>query len=272
MKKKILVTMMTLGFISSVLAAPAGMINMDDPKMPPDSMRMPVDTMRRGTNSETIRRAPMQRMASDTDTMMPSPIMYRIDDPKMPADGERPMPSPCHAMPPMPSMMMGADIMPMPMMASGTRPGIASDTMPMMDKHMMVGGNMPNLGMGDGNRNGKAMHVRMLQAQLIAGGYMTGTTTGNFGALTRDAVKKYQKDLGIAKPTGYAGTTTMIKIKSKMKEDCMFLMDQRQMPMHDMDGGQGRRMPMDASGTMPVMASDTMHRMTPPVRMNNNNQ
>ena len=42
---------------------------------------------------------------------------------------------------------------------------------------------------------------------------MTGTTTGNFGALTRDAVKKMQKNMGVASATGYYGPQTKEKMK-----------------------------------------------------------
>ncbi len=118
--------------------------------------------------------------------------------------------------------------------ASGTR----------MHDARMSSSTVPNLGMGDGNKNGKGMHVRMLQANLIAGGYLKGTTTGNFGALTRDAVKKYQKDLGIAKPNGLFGPKTKEKMKAKC--DTMINVGDPKMPMDKINN-------MRASVTMPKM-------------------
>ena len=120
------------------------------------------------------------------------------------------------------------------------KPKKMMDTLcPMPMPPMMASGTVPNLSMGDGVRNGKAMHVRILQAQLINEGYMTGTTTGNFGALTREAVKKYQKEMGIAKPTGFFGPETKEKIKAR----CPMMVDgQMAKP----------RLNNNASGTKPV--------------------
>ena len=264
MKKKILATMMTLGFISSVLAAPAGLIIIDDPKIPVDSIRMPVDGER-----------PMPKPKIKPPTQ---PGLIIIDDPKipvdsirMPVDGERPMPKPKMMPPHRDGEMRGAVGSDTPSMmddmssTTKTKHGIDNNHDKRMgivegdmgsnknqlrrnmdnmfcdlpprapEEYMMASNTMPDLKFGDGNKNGKGMHVKILQARLIEGGYLSGTTTGNFGALTREAVKKYQKDIGIAKPTGLFGMQTKQKIRAKctpLNDDSGDnLPDKRHLPM-----------------------------------------
>ncbi len=216
------------------------MYHMEDPKMPVDSMRA-MDDHKMSSSSDMMKK---HRMASGTD-IITMPIKHDMEDPKMPMDGMKrknnddnkgkddnqrrmiEMTCPMSGMPPMPRN--ASDTM---MMASGTMP------MPPM---MMASDTMPDLKKGDGNRNGKGPMVMMLQDMLIKLGYLNASSTGNFGDMTRLAVVKYQKDMGITKPTGYFGPQTKEKIRAK----CL-------MPMDDRDHMNGDR-PMPASGTMPMM-------------------
>ena len=216
MKKKILTTaIISISLLSgalalSVPAMPQDRMYTDGPVMKPDNMRMMY-----GTNTK-----PKMNEDKKNDHQMNEDKMNNdnLGGKKMKIDNIKPKKM-IDVLCPMLPEMVGSSTRPMPpMMASGT---------------------VPNLSMGDGVRNGKAMHVRILQAQLINEGYMTGTTTGNFGALTREAVKKYQKEMGIAKPTGFFGPETKEKIKAR----CPMMVDgQMAKP----------RLNNNASGTKPV--------------------
>ncbi len=50
---------------------------------------------------------------------------------------------------------------------------------------------------GDGYKNGKGKEVKDLQEKLREKGYLNASSTGHYGFLTREAVKKYQRDNGI---------------------------------------------------------------------------
>ena len=198
-----------LSFMGSALAMPSGMIHMEDPKMPADSI--PVSG-----GSESTKRKNMYNMASDTDVTMPKYI--HMEDPKMPSDKNIDKSKMIDDKMKNGDVKMNKD-MNKDMMNRNALCHMfdsASNTA-MVNDPTVAGSSTPNLKIGDGNKNGKGMHVRMLQARLIAGGYLNGTTTGNFGSATRDAVKKYQKDLGVVNPTGLFGYQT----KEKMKAKCM---------------------------------------------------
>ena len=58
--------------------------------------------------------------------------------------------------------------------------------------------------------------VRALQENLKALGFYTGSVTGNFGNLTKEAVYDFQKANGLS-ADGIAGSKTLSKIESKLK-------------------------------------------------------
>ena len=57
--------------------------------------------------------------------------------------------------------------------------------------------------------------VKQLQEFLIAKGFLTGSSTGNFFSLTLKAVKVYQTSVSIS-PTGYVGTLTRTAINNDL--------------------------------------------------------
>lgn len=212
--------------------------------MPIDYMgeRKPMPMWASGTRpmmnaSDTQMMRDMMRDSKDKNN-----VMRGIDDPKQSPDAvnmqrpsERMMSAPCV----MPEQMPHNN-------ATSTLPPdwnrdqfAASGTQTTMGMPLMMGSStMPDLKKGDGNRNGKGAMVRMLQDMLVKLGYLNASSTGNFGEMTRQAVVKYQKDMGIANPTGYFGPMT----KEKMKTRCG-------MQNHDMymQGG------MNSSSTLPAM-------------------
>ena len=69
------------------------------------------------------------------------------------------------------------------------------------------------MGLGDGKGNKKSDEVLKLQAFLFEKGHLKVSPTGNFGTLTREAVREFQKSQGIAQ-TGFVGNLTLAALKA----------------------------------------------------------
>ena len=71
-----------------------------------------------------------------------------------------------------------------------------------------------NIGYGSSDISYDGYPVALLQRFLLARGYMTASSTGYFGVLTREAVRKFQLEYGIP-ATGYVGPLTRAKIQEQ---------------------------------------------------------
>lgn len=70
---------------------------------------------------------------------------------------------------------------------------------------------------GDNDRNGRGDDVRELQEKLREKGYLNASSTGYYGPMTREAVKRYQRDNGIS-PTGNIFEKTLGQLKKHFCE------------------------------------------------------
>ena len=195
MKNKILISAVTMSLLFSASA------QMDATSTKPNMRRhMPIIM---ASDTDRMHRMPMMN-ASDT-PMMPIIDMpptgtkkiknYYIDDPRPVLDGNRP-----------------TDTMPM-----HQRTGTNKDMQNRKNKCIDID-SKTSISMGDGKKNNKDVHIKNIQKMLIDKGYMTGTTTGYFGVVTREAIKQYQKDQGIPS-TGTIGAMTRNNFKSACADD-----------------------------------------------------
>jgi peptidoglycan hydrolase-like protein with peptidoglycan-binding domain len=97
---------------------------------------------------------------------------------------------------------------PIPVLATSTMP-FGTNT-PMLDNCM----NLRNLKQGERDSNKIDKEIMKLQNKLVKMGYLSGTTTGYFGAQTKLAVMKFQKENGLPQ-IGQLGPTTRAKLDDK---------------------------------------------------------
>lgn len=197
-----------------------------DMTMPKDANNMPKPPMRRDmpcdvrperdndrdmSASNTMPRPPMRGGAMGSDTPMRHPVPCDVRPQR---DNDRDM-----SRPTMHEDMAGSGT---PMM-TGMHEGMMSSGTPMNVSKKEIGDRMmnkcisldANISFGDGRKSGRENMIKNLQSGLIDSGYMSGSSTGYFGSSTRDAIKKYQKDMGLP-TTGYIGAMT----RNKMKKGC----------------------------------------------------
>lgn len=209
--KKILIPLITLSMIANIYAVSSyghddPVYNNSNPNTGIIKQGRDVMTNNNGTNTvkKIVKKTTSNSNMMDADEMVSSPINPSTGIIKRNRGGEVKM-----------NLASDTEHVIMPLYRGHDDPNMPVDSRNKLVSRPMCAPLEKDLSMGDSKRNGKEIAILNIQKGLIEGGYLKGTSTGYFGMNTREAIKKYQKDLGLP-ATGFVGKMT----REKMMDAC----------------------------------------------------